>query len=206
MAHFASISYLASSRCKTIKYYDAINDSIQFKNVVFDRLRSTCNVLVFYNKRSRHLYIVHRGTDVKGNRCGDDILANVHIIFGNTKGCANFKERSETTEKVIRYYKKRRLVSKIYGSGHSLGGASLYDTLLRNSYVRKNIRRTYHFNEVYLGRNSKKLSIETKGRISKIAVHYRVKCDLISKFMEFSKPLGKVVTIKKLLRSFRKNI
>jgi len=199
MAHLASISYLASSRCKSIKYYDAINDSIQFENIVFDRLRSTCNVLVFYNKKNRDLYIVHRGTDTNGKYCGADILANIHIIFGNIKGCINLKNRSETTEKVIRYYKKRRMVRRIYGSGHSLGGTTLYKTLFINPYVRKNIRRTYHFNEVYTSKHSKKTSKEIKKRISNIAVHYRTKCDIISKFMEFSKPIGKVVTIKKII-------
>jgi len=197
MAHLSRISYFATSRCNSKTYYEVIADNIKYKNIVFDRKNSTCDVLVFYNKRSRQLYIVHRGTDVMGKRCGADLLADVNIIFGNTKNCANFKRRSETTEKVIRYYKKRKMVSKIYGSGHSLGGTTLYKTLFTHPYVLKNFRRTYLFNEPYTAQNNKFLSPEITNRISQVVIHYRVKCDLISKILEFSKPLGKVITIEK---------
>ena len=142
-----------------------------------------------------HVHIAHKGTQPNTLHGLRDIVSDVRIAIGTTMFDSQFNKRIRLSERAVKDLNPAILTM----SGHSLGGATMNDTIVRSKLLRKRVNQADSFdagaNPFTSGMN-KRLKTSEKERLDDVMTHHRMKHDLVSKGLLYAKPPGDVVTYK----------
>lgn len=143
-----------------------------------------------------HLHIAHKGTQPQSLGGLRDLVSDVRIGLGMAMGDSQFNERLKTSEAAVNAYNPQILTM----SGHSLGGATMNDSITRSKLLRAKVDQADSFDAgaspFFSNTVTAKLSDEDKERLGDVMTHHRKKHDLVSKGLLYASPPGDVVTYK----------
>lgn len=143
-----------------------------------------------------HLHIAHKGTQPSSLAGARDLLSDVRIAMGSAMGDSQFNERLRTSEKAVKSYNPQVLTM----SGHSLGGATMNDSIVRSKLLRKRVDQADSFDAgaspFFSNTAAMFLGKKDKQKLADTMTHHRMRHDLVSKGLLYAKPPGDVVTYK----------
>jgi len=156
---------------------------------------STPEVHTFHHDTNRHWVISHRGTFLSSeNDKKTQLKADFKILQGKQAGDKLHRDRARDTERIIKTIREKEENSEpIHLSGHSLGGSTIQNSLIKKQYVLDNVKSVNTFNagtsplfKVDLKPTSKKYK-----KIADISTHHVIRGDAISENVDKSM-IGKV--------------
>lgn len=158
---------------------------------------SSDNISVYKHKVEPHSIIAHRGTDIGATKATKQIKADVAILFGNKSHDKLHKERVKETERIVKSLKEANPDHKIFLTGHSLGGSTAHNALVKSEIVRKNVDELHTFNAGTSPLQSKGLGKRNKAykEIASKSTHHAVQGDSISASVK-SNLIGKHILYK----------
>jgi len=143
---------------------------------------STPDISTYKHQVNPHYIIAHRGTDIGATKANKQIKADLAILIGNKSHDKLHKERVKQTEKIVKELKAKTPESKIYLTGHSLGGSTAHHAMVKSPTVRENVTALHTFNAGTSPLQSKGLAKSNKAYkvIASKSTHHAVQGDLIS--------------------------
>lgn len=164
------------------------------------------DVQLFVHSDGKKGVIAHRGTDFNGNRAIKDVRADLAYMTGNeTVFSKEFSKRASKTKKIL---KKIDPNMHITMTGHSLGGASVNHSLLKEPDIRNRVDNVELYNpllhhagssKVHTKRHEHKKDVDDQ--LNNLITIHRTKNDLASD----QKPQhGKVKNYKQKFHSTRR--
>lgn len=142
-----------------------------------------------------HLHIAHKGTRVGTIGGLRDLVSDARIAVGDYND-GQFEERRKDSEKAVLTYNPDVLTM----SGHSLGGATISEAILRSKILRQRVNQADTFNAAsspfFGGPHRLDLSDSAEERLNDVMTHHRIKHDIASKGLKYKAPPGDVVTYK----------
>jgi len=143
---------------------------------------STKDIHTFHQASKKHYVIAHRGTDLNSqNDKISQMSADFKILQGKQKADQLHRSRAKDTERVIKHIREKS-DEPIHLTGHSLGGSTIQNTLIKKPYVLDNVKSVHTFNagtspifKIDLDPKSKKYK-----QIADKSTHHIIKGDLIS--------------------------
>jgi hypothetical protein len=161
-------------------------------------------VYALKNDTTKEVVIIQRGTD-GGNRGGKrdaDVNADLYgVVLGKQKGDENqnravadfYNSRTEKTENIVMGYDGTGY--KIYGAGHSLGGATFMNTMETSNVARDGISKVKLYNSgaspIFAERRVGKKKKEV---LDNKVINYRTKNDVVSLFLIPNTRYGKTIS------------
>jgi len=102
---------------------------------------STPEVHTFHHDTNRHWVISHRGTFLSSeNDKKTQLKADFKILQGKQAGDKLHRDRARDTERIIKTIREKEENSEpIHLSGHSLGGSTIQNSLIKKQYVDKSM-------------------------------------------------------------------
>ena len=173
MAQFAEASYIYNKHnLNKQQRIDKIND--KFSKEGYQIHPSSNRDVQLYTKQrydgdgdGRHIVIAHRGTDFSGRSIAKDLKADLSYILGKEDEWTNtFKKRDKKTDQLLKEIKATD-DDHVTMTGHSLGGTSVYHTILRNPKIRDKVDNAELFNP--LTHNLKSVKLKTGKDIKELA-------------------------------------
>lgn len=143
-----------------------------------------------------HIHIAHKGTQPTSVTGLRDIVSDVRIAMGTAMFDSQFNERLQKSEQVVRTYNPQVLTM----SGHSLGGATMNDSIVRSKLLRGRVDQADSFDAgaspFFSNTMTALLKKGDKERLEDVMTHHRMRHDAVSKGLNYSKPPGDVLTYK----------
>ena len=143
-----------------------------------------------------HIHIAHKGTQPTSVTGLRDIVSDVRIAMGTAMFDSQFNERLKMSEQVVRTYNPQVLTM----SGHSLGGATMNDSIVRSKLLRGRVDQADSFDAgaspFFSNTTAAFLKKGDKERLGDVMTHHRMRHDAVSKGLNYSKPPGDVLTYK----------
>jgi hypothetical protein len=144
MAEFAEASYILNDKkLNKQQRKDKVNNKLSDKGY---KLHDASNkdVQLFVNDKTNHAVISHRGTDFGGRKIAKDVKADLAYMAGKEgEYTKQFKQRASKTKKLL---KEIDPSTKLTMVGHSYGGASVNNTLLKEPAVRDRVDNVHLYN------------------------------------------------------------
>lgn len=143
---------------------------------------STKDIHTFHHEPNKHYVIAHRGTEILSqNDKISQISADFKILQGKQKADKLHRDRAKDTERIVKHIREKT-DEPIHLTGHSLGGSTIQNTLIKKPYVLDNVKSVHTFNagtspifKVDLDPKSKKYK-----QIAEKSTHHTIKGDAIS--------------------------
>jgi hypothetical protein len=128
--------------------------------------------------KGNNVHINYTGTNVNSPR---DIISDIALATGVQRINPQFKERRQTTRKIMRQYGDEKDYSL---GGHSLGGSIALNTLKQSKSIRDRTKVAHVFNAGYTKafHESIKVDKKVKRELDKKVNHHRVKGDIVSAY------------------------
>lgn len=156
-----------------------------YKNLGYKKYEdlSTKDINTYNHEQKNHWVITHRGTDIHGEDKLNQLKADVKILQGDVKSDNLHRKRGKDTENIVKSIREKYdSKSPIHLTGHSLGGSTIQNTLIKKPYVLENIKSFNSFNpgtspifKSTIKKNSKKYK-----EIYEKSTHHLIKDDPIS--------------------------
>ncbi len=202
-AVFSELSYKMLDSYPKTTNVENINKSLQEKgmnNWYISPDLSNKNISTFVNDDEKKSIVVHRGTDTSGKKTKSDVGADVLLGLGQEKNSRAFNSRKNRTEAIIKAIPEDY---KIYGAGHSYGGASIGYALEKSKLARNRIEkvRTYNAGASPFQENVNK---KKKEILDNKITHHRTSNDLVSASLLVNRRYGKIKTQDTLVSSVTK--
>lgn len=142
------------------------------------------------------LHIAHKGTQPKTLAGIRDVISDMRIATGTALWDSQFQERLVLSERAVLAMNPTTLTM----SGHSLGGATMNDSIIRSRVLRRRVNQADSFDAgaspFFSNTTTSSLPAEDKARLDDVLTHHRMRHDIVSKGLLFAKPPGEVVTYK----------
>lgn len=158
---------------------------------------SSPDISTYKHNVNSHYIVSHRGTDIGATKASKQIKADLAILVGDKSHDKLHKERVKETERIVKQLKSTAPDSKIYLTGHSLGGSSSHHAVVKSPIVRDSIEQLHTFNAGTSPLQSKGLAKSNKAykTIAAKSTHHAVEGDAISQSIR-SNLIGKHITYK----------
>lgn len=144
----------------------------------------------------KHVHIAHKGTQPTTVSGARDLISDARIATGNSSWDSQFNERLRRSENAVR----EMAPEVVTMSGHSLGGATVGDSLTRSKLLRNSVDQADTFDAgATPGRTNMKtsgLEKEERDKLWDSLTHHRMKHDLVSKGLLYNNSIGDVRTYK----------
>jgi hypothetical protein len=142
------------------------------------------------------IHIAHKGTQPKNLAGIRDIISDMRIATGTAMWDSQFQERLRNSERAVMHFNPTTLTM----SGHSLGGATMNDTVVRSKLLRQRVNQADSFDAgaspFFSNTTSALLGKKDKEHLNDVLTHHRMRHDLVSKGLLYAKPPGDVKTYK----------
>ena len=111
---------------------------------------STPEVHTFHHDDHRHWVISHRGTFLSSeNDKKTQLKADFKILQDKQAGDKLHRDRARDTERIIKTIREKEENSEpIHLSGHSLGGSTIQNSLIKKQYVLDNVKSVHFYDSV----------------------------------------------------------
>ena len=134
-----------------------------------------------HNDKNHHI-IAHRGTDFDAPTLKRDLKTDLKIMIGQASHTKQIKKRVDRTEEIVKQLKQREPDTAIHVTGHSLGGFSAQQSLVKSAVVRDGVKSLTTFNAGTSPLQGKGLS--PKNPLYKViaakSIHHRIASDGVS--------------------------
>jgi len=156
---------------------------------------STPDIHTFHHDENFHWVISHKGTDLSGdNDKSAQLKSDLKILQGNQKSDTLHRQRANNTERIIKTIReKHENEEPIHLTGHSLGGSTTQNAMIKKKYVRDNVASNNTFNSGTspLFKSTVKPTSKLYKQIYDKSTHHHIRGDAISENAE-SSMIGKV--------------
>lgn len=134
-----------------------------------------------HNTENHHL-IAHRGTDLHADTAKRDLKTDLKILTGQGSHTKVFKDRVKETENIVKKLKEKDPTTDIHLTGHSLGGTTAQNSMVKSKVVRDNVKSLDTFNAGTSPLQKKGLAKSNPAYkvIADKATHHRIEGDDIS--------------------------
>ena len=129
-----------------------------------------------------HVIIAHRGTDFDAPTLKRDLKTDLKIMIGQASHTKQIKKRVDRTEEIVKKLKEREPDTAIHVTGHSLGGFSAQQSLVKSAVVRDGVKSLTTFNAGTSPLQGKGLAKSNPAYkvIADKSIHHRVASDGVS--------------------------
>jgi len=134
-----------------------------------------------HNEKNHHI-IAHRGTDFDAPTLKRDLKTDLKIMIGQASHTKQIKNRVNKTEEIVKTLKEREPNTAIHVTGHSLGGFSAQQSLVKSAVVRDSVKSLTTFNAGTSPLQGKGLAKSNPAYkvIADKSIHHRVASDGVS--------------------------
>jgi len=155
---------------------------------------SSPDIKTYKHNEKSHYIISHRGTDLKSDTMSKQVKADMNILLGNSEQSKLHRNRVKETEKIVKSIVAKDPQHSIHLTGHSLGGSTAHQAVLKSKIVRDNVKSLDTFNAGSSPLQSKGLakSNPNYSKIADMSTHHRIQGDDISASIK-SNLVGKTI-------------
>ena len=192
-ATFSQLTYQMLNNNSKSQNIDNINNTLQeegLSNWYISPELSGKDISTFVNETTKQVVIAHRGTDTSGRKTKNDISSDVLLGLGAEENSKAFNKRKNRTEAIIKAIPEDY---KIFGSGHSLGGATMGYTLENSKLARNRIEKVRLYNAGASPFQSQ-ISAKKKSILDEKVVFHRTRNDAVSASLLINPRYGKIKT------------
>lgn len=159
---------------------------------------SSPDISTYKHNVEPHYIIAHRGTFIGSTTATKQLKADAAILFGNKSHDKIHKNRVMETEKIVSKIKETDPEHTIHLTGHSLGGSTAQQAMIKSQIVRDGVKSVDTFNAGTSPLQSKGLAKSNKAYkiIADKSTHHSIQGDEISKNIK-SNMIGTIKTYKR---------
>tara|TARA_R110000737_G_scaffold323151_1_gene335692 strand:- start:163 stop:891 length:729 start_codon:yes stop_codon:yes gene_type:complete len=143
---------------------------------------SSNDIHTYKHDTENHHIIAHRGTDLHADTAKRDLKTDLRILLGKGSHTKVFKDRVKETEKIVKTLKEKDPDTDIHLTGHSLGGSTAQNAMIKSKVVRDGVTKLDTFNAGTSPLQTKGLAKTNPAykEIARKATHHRIDGDDIS--------------------------
>ena len=143
---------------------------------------SDMDIHTYKHNDKPHVIIAHRGTDFDAPTLKRDLKTDLKIMIGQASHTKQIKKRVDRTEEIVKQLKQREPDTAIHVTGHSLGGFSAQQSLVKSAVVRDGVKSLTTFNAGTSPLQGKGLAKSNPAYkvIADKSIHHRVASDGVS--------------------------
>ena len=143
---------------------------------------SDMDIHTYKHNEKPHVILAHRGTDFDAPTLKRDLKTDLKIMIGQASHTKQIKNRTARTEEIVKKLKEREPNTAIHVTGHSLGGFSAQQSLVKSAVVRDGVKSLTTFNAGTSPLQGKGLSKSNPAYkvIADKSIHHRISSDGVS--------------------------
>jgi hypothetical protein len=143
---------------------------------------SDMDIHTYKHNEKNHYVIASRGTDFDAPTIKRDLKTDLKILIGQGSHSKQIKKRVDRTEEIVKQLKEREPNTDIHLTGHSLGGFSAQQSLVKSAVVRDGVKSLTTFNAGTSPLQGKGMSPKNPayGVIAGKSIHLRIASDGVS--------------------------